>query len=163
MATRELAERLDVRSARGIDSSRAMIEKARRATDDRCTFAPGDIADWSGAEPVDLIVANASLQWVPDHSSVLARWVAQLAPDGQLAVQVPANSDHPSHTCSAAVANREPFHSAMGGTPPPDPVADNVLAPEAYAELLHDLGFGHPEVRMVVYPQVMESSASVVE
>jgi trans-aconitate 2-methyltransferase len=62
-----------------------------------------------------------------------------------------------------AVAQREPFASAMGGTPPPDPVADNVLSPERYAELLHDLGFADPHVRLQVYPQVMSSSAAVVD
>ena len=51
----------------------------------------------------------------------------------------------------------------MGGAPPPDPVADNVLRPEQYAELLHDLGIADPHVRLQVYPQVMESTAAVVE
>lgn len=161
--TRALADRLDVRAAVGIDSSPAMLERTREHSGGRCSFAAGDIATWSSDAPVDLVVANASLQWVSDHASVLERWVAQLAPLGQLAVQVPANADHPSHTCAASVAEREPFRSSMGGTPPPDPVASNVLAPEAYAELLHDLGLEHPCVRLKVYPQVMESSAAVVE
>ena len=42
-----------------------------------------------------------ALQWVPDHRAVLERWVAALAPEGQLAVQVPANHDHPSHLASS--------------------------------------------------------------
>ncbi|WP_040494800.1 methyltransferase domain-containing protein [Ilumatobacter nonamiensis] len=161
--TAELATRLSVDSALGIDSSSSMLERARDHADDRCSFATGDIATWASDEPVDLILANASLQWVPDHPTVLERWVGQLAAGGRLAVQVPANADHPSHTCSAAVAAREPFRSAMDGSPPPDPVADNVLTPEAYAELLHGLGLDDPLVRLVVYPQVMASSADVVE
>jgi len=80
-----------------------MLERSRDHTGNRCTFAAGDIAIWSSDAPVDLVVANASLQWVSDHASVLERWVAQLAPLGQLAVQVPADADHPSHTCAAVV------------------------------------------------------------
>lgn len=107
------------------------------------------------------------MQWVPDHAAVLERWVCSLRSGGQIAVQVPAHADHPSHTCSSLVAHREPFLSAFGdtgdGTPPPDPVAEHVLPPEQYSELLHDLGVADPHVRLQVYPQVMASSAHVVE
>lgn len=61
------------------------------------------------------------------------------------------------------VANREPFVSAMGGAPPADPVAVNVLRPEQYAELLFELGFAEPLVRLQVYPHVLRSSVDVVE
>lgn len=161
--TGAVTDRLGVDTALGVDSSPAMLARATRFESASLRFEVGDIATWTSERPVDLAIANASLQWVPDHPSVLDRWTAQLAADGQLAIQVPANADHPSHTCSAAVAEREPFRSAMGGSVPPDPVAANVLRPEAYAELLHDLGFDDPAVRLVVYPQVMPSSAAVVD
>lgn len=161
--TRQLADRLGVRSALGVDSSPAMLARAAEHAGDRCRFVSADISTWTSDRPVDLVVANASLHWVPEHATVIGRWAAQLAPSGQLAIQVPANADHASHTCSVAVALREPFRSAMGGDPPPDPVAANVLAPEDYAEALHDLGFADPCVRLQVYPQVMETSAAVVD
>lgn len=161
--TRELADRLRVRTALGVDSSAAMLARATEHAGDRCRFVTDDIATWTSDRPVDLVVANASLQWVPDHRAVIERWASRLTPEGQLAIQVPANADHPSHTCSVAVAGREPFRTALGGAPPPDPVAAHVLRPETYAELLHDLGFDDPLVRLVVYPQVMPSSAAVVE
>jgi trans-aconitate 2-methyltransferase len=164
--TAMLATRLGARSATGIDSSPAMLERAAAMASTAIAFELGDIATWSDRD-VDLIVANASLQWVPDHAVVLAQWVRSLRPGGQIAVQVPANADHPSHTCSAAVAHREPFLSAFAesgdGTPPPDPVAENVLLPEHYSELLHDLGVVDPHVRLQVYPQLMPSSAHVVD
>lgn len=161
--TAELADRLDVASAIGVDSSTAMLERAHAHDSTRCSFIHDDIATWTSAPPVDLLVANASLQWVPDHPAVLARWMSSVAIGGQIAVQVPANADHPSHTCSASVARREPFVSAMGGSAPPDPVADNVLTPEEYSELLHALGVDEPIVQLHVYPQLMDSSSQVVE
>ena len=51
----------------------------------------------------------------------------------------------------------------MGGAPPPDPVAVNVLLPERYAELLFELGMVEQHVRLQVYPHVLPSTAHVVE
>ncbi|MEQ9162689.1 MAG: hypothetical protein RLN74_08275, partial [Ilumatobacter fluminis] len=86
-----------------------------------------------------------------------------LAPQGQLAVQVPANHDHASHLASVDVAHREPFASSFGGAPPADPVAANVLTPESYATTLYELGLAEPHVRLQVYGHVFDSPADVVE
>jgi trans-aconitate 2-methyltransferase len=161
--TSDLAGQLDVGTMLGVDNSPAMLSQAQRFARPGLKFRVGEISDWTSDGDHDLVLANASLQWVPDHESVLARWAAGLRSGGHLAVQVPANGDHASHLASVAVANTEPFLSAMHGAPPPDPVADNVLAPEAYAELLYSLGFAEPNVRLQVYPHVMPSTAAVVE
>ena len=158
-----LADRLGVETAVGVDSSTNMLDAAAGRAGEGRRFEHGDIATWTAPTPVDLVVANASLQWVADHVHVIERWLGSLRPGGQIAVQVPANADHPSHTCSVAVAAREPFAAAMGGAPPPDPVATHVLRPEEYTELLHRLGVVDPHVRLQVYPQLMESSAAVVD
>lgn len=158
-----IADRLGIAHMTGIDSSPAMLERAGRHGRVDVEFAYGDISRWTSAGDHDLVLANAALQWVPDHAAVLERWVAALAPEGQIAVQVPANHDHPSHLSSVFVASQEPFASAFDGEPPPDPVAANVLAPEAYATLLHRLGIAEPHVRLQVYPHLFESSADVVE
>jgi len=150
--TAALHERLCAASTLGIDSSPAMLAAA--PTDvDGVTFTPGDISTWIG-QRYDVVFANAALQWVADHPSVLRRWRDSLAPGGQLAVQVPANADHPSHTVLAELA---------GDDAPPDPVATNVLQPERYADLLHSLGFTEQHVRLQVYGHVLDSSADVVE
>ena len=104
--TAALAERLDAAEVVGIDSSPAMLARAAAHADDRTRFELGDLASWGDPRhPVDVIAASASLHWVPDHPTVLARWTAALRPGGQLAVQVPANADHPSHLVAAEVAN----------------------------------------------------------
>ncbi len=161
--TAAAAERLGVESMVGVDSSSSMLARAGEWTSDTVRFELGDIGEWSAPGDQDLVLANAALQWVPDHPAVLARWIAALRPGGQIAVQVPANADHPSHLASADVATREPFASAFEGTPPPDPVAANVLSPERYAELLHELGVADPHVRLQVYPHVLGSTGDVVE
>jgi trans-aconitate 2-methyltransferase len=147
----------------GIDDSPSMLRLAEAFASDTVTFERGDIAGWTGDADHDLVFANASLQWVPDHAVVLRSWAAALRAGGQLAVQVPSNNHHPSHLASVAVAHTEPFLSAFDGDPPTDPVASNVLRPEQYAELLFELGFEQQRVRLQVYPHLLDSSGDVVE
>lgn len=161
--TAAVADRLAVGEIVGIDRSPGMLASAMSLASDRVTFRQGDIAGWTSAGDHDLVLANASLQWVADHRAVLGSWVAALRPGGQLAVQVPANADHHSHLASTHVATLEPFVSAFEGGPPPDPVAVNVLAPEDYTTVLYELGIERPHVRLQVYPHVMPSTASVVD
>jgi len=161
--TAELAARLGAADVLGVDSSPAMLARAAEHARPGVRFERADIGSWCAPGTRDLVFANASLQWVPAHDAVLGRWWDSLDADGQLAVQVPANADHPSHLTSAEIAGTEPFASAMGGTPPPDPVAANVLAPERYAELLHGLGAIEQHVRLQVYGHVLDSTREVVE
>src|SRR5688572_13580280 len=56
----------------GIDSSPAMIAAARRRASDRLTFEQADLAQWQPApESYDVIVSNATLQWLPQHVDLL--------------------------------------------------------------------------------------------
>ncbi|MDQ3737861.1 MAG: methyltransferase domain-containing protein [Actinomycetota bacterium] len=161
--TAAAARRLGVRSMLGLDTSPEMLASAAEHIDGRTTFIHDDLATWSVETKVDLALASASLQWVPDHVDVLTRWTASLAPGGQLAVQVPDNGGHPSHQIAADLGEDEPFCSAMGGEVPADPTVVNVLAPQAYAELLHALGYQRQHVRLQVYGPVLDSTADVAE
>jgi trans-aconitate 2-methyltransferase len=157
------AEQLHIGDLVGIDNSPAMLAAAAVHAAPNMRFASGDLATWSG-EGLDLVLANASLHWVPDHRAVLAGWVGSLRPGGQIAVQVPANAGQPSHQVAAEVAVRAHFAGAFGPSgPPSDPVADNVLEPEDYARLLYDLGCVRQHVRLQVYPHMLASSRGVVE
>jgi trans-aconitate 2-methyltransferase len=147
----------------GIDSSAAMLDAAAPHAGPRVQFETGDLAAFEQPDTWDLVLANAALHWAPDHPEVLDRWTRSLRAGGQLAVQVPANADHASHLVAVEVAHEEPFRSAMGGTPPADPVATNVLAPERYAEVLDELGFAEQHVRLQVYGHHLSSTAEVVE
>lgn len=148
----------------GLDSSPAMLARAADHERDSIRFVAGDLGEWTSGGDHDLVLANASLHWVPDHAAVLARWRDALRPGGQLAVQVPANAYMPSHTVAAEVAARPEFAEAFGADgPPPDPVAEHVLEPEQYAALLYDLGFTEQHARLQVYPHLLGQSRDVVE
>lgn len=63
----------------------------------RLRFELRDATDWQPDWPVDVLVSNAMLQWIPDHDKLLIRWARQLADGGWLAFQVPGNFDQPTH------------------------------------------------------------------
>jgi trans-aconitate 2-methyltransferase len=80
----------------GIDNSATMLAKARSHVP-QVEFIEGDLAAWPGDPNTDLLYANASFQWVPDHVSVLLRLLKGLKTGGVLALQMPDNLDEPSH------------------------------------------------------------------
>lgn len=144
----------------GIDASPAMLERAAGFVAPGLRFERGDIADFGGLPRLDLVFSNAALHWVPDHPALLAALAGALLPGGQLAFQVPANQDQPTHLTASDVSREEPFASALGDAAGGD---WPVLAPERYAQLLHDLGFREQRVDLRVYPHVLPSREDVVE
>jgi len=98
--TAALAQRWPGASVAGVDSSPEMIAAARTSAGQdapNLSFAVGDVRDWQPGHPVDVLVCNAVLQWVPGHDELLLRWADLLAPGGWLAFQLPGNFDQPSH------------------------------------------------------------------
>jgi trans-aconitate 2-methyltransferase len=104
--TATLAERWPEAAVTGVDSSPAMIEAARAGNPGggRLSFVLGDIGDWTPDAPLDVIVSNAALQWLPDQLKTLSRWAGLLAPGGWLAVQAPGNFDQPGHAVMRELA-----------------------------------------------------------
>lgn len=158
------AQRFSIGHITGIDNAASMLASAAAHVSSSVSFEAGDIATWTSGADHDLVLAAASLQWVPNHREVLARWVAALGPGGRLAVQVPANAHAPTHRVARRVADREPHRSAFGPAgPAPDPVAANVLAPDEYARILYELGCVDIDVDLHVYPHVLPSTRDAVE
>lgn len=112
--TRLLAERWPESRVVGLDASPAMIAKAEGIPD--IDWGVADAREWTAGEPVDVLVSNATLQWVPDHLELLPRLVEQVAPDGWFAFQVPGNFGEPSHTIRAALELESPYDVSATGT-----------------------------------------------
>lgn len=120
--TRLLADRWPNARIAGVDSSAEMV---KRAVDDdvnhRIAWSVADIRDWvQTAEQVDVLVTNATLQWIPDHLDLLAPLTDHVRPGGWFAMQVPGNFDQPSHTIRRELAAREPYASVVDGSAVPD-------------------------------------------
>ncbi len=133
--TAMLRQRWPAADVVGVDSSPEMIDRAREAGIEGVRFEVGDLRAWQADRPVDVLVSNATLQWVPEHLALLPGLVAQVAPGGWLAFQVPGNFAEPSHMLLHELAAEERFRGYVAGAA--RPAAHD---PEAYLETLLDLG-----------------------
>jgi trans-aconitate 2-methyltransferase len=143
-----LAERWPQAHVLGVDNSPEMIATAKAAAKaeasamasvgrpGRLSFALADIRDWRPDRPVDVFVANAVLQWVPDHFGLLRRWAGLLAPGGWLAVQMPGNFDQPSHAILLDLVSSGRWRPLLGHVSLNRQAED----PSAYLDLLARAG-----------------------
>ena len=112
-STEVLRARFPAATITGLDSSADMLEAARKRLPD-VRFDRIDIAAWDDRGPFDVILANAVLQWLPDHAQVFPALVAKLSPAGSLAVQMPDNLDEPAHVLMREIAADGPWSGRLG-------------------------------------------------
>jgi trans-aconitate 2-methyltransferase len=136
--TAGLAARWPTADVTGVDSSAQMLAAAERhAVPGRVRFVRDDVQRWQPAGPVDVLVSNAVLHWVPGHEGLLRRWAGLLAPGGWLAVQVPGNFRAPTHALLAEVCRSPRWADRLAGV---SPRADAVLEPAGYLAVLESAG-----------------------
>ncbi len=155
--TRRLAEELPGSEVTGVDSSPEMLERARSQAGERVRFELGTIEAAEGQW--DLVFSHAAIHWVDDHRSLVPRLLSLVRPGGQLAVQLPSNHTHPTHTLITEVAAEEPYHSALGGWNRQTPV----LSINEYAELLYESGGSEITVFEKVYPSLLDDADALAE
>jgi len=129
-----LAERWPDAHVLGLDSSPQMIEQAQ-GLGQPVDYAVADLRDWHPERPVDVLVSNATLQWVPGHLELLPTLVAGVAPGGWFAFQVPGNFDEPSHTIRTELADEAAYAPFTEGVAVP-----SSHDPDAYYDTLAGLG-----------------------
>lgn len=143
--TAALAQRWPGATVVGVDSSPEMIAAAQAAVRPESvaakapslSFTLGDVWDWRPERPVDVLVCNAVLQWVPGHDELLLRWADLLAPGGWLAFQLPGNFDQPSHTIVKELADCPRWRALLSGAKLNRQAGD----PADYVRLLARPGF----------------------
>lgn len=113
-STEVLLARYAGASVTGLDSSDDMVEAARKRLPD-VQFRVADIGAWDEAGPYDVILANAVLQWLPDHAGLFPALVSKLSPGGTLAVQMPDNLEEPAHRLMRQVAAEGPWAGKLAG------------------------------------------------
>ena len=129
-----LAERWPGAHVVGLDSSPEMISSAQ-ALGQTVEYAVADLRAWRPERPVDVLVSNATLQWVPGHLDLLRSLVAKVAPGGWFAFQVPGNFGEPSHQLLRDLARFPRYADATRGVEFP-----NSFDAETYLSDLAALG-----------------------
>jgi len=155
--TRRLADRLPGSSVTGIDNSPRMLEKALALQCTGLAFTLGDISALNGQW--DLVFSHAAIHWLDNHAALIPRLMTHVNTGGRLAVQVPSNHRHPSHTLIVETAGEEPFRTALDGWVRQSPVLDI----DRYAELLHASGGTEITVFEKVYPHLLDDAEAIVE
>ncbi|HYT09472.1 MAG TPA: methyltransferase domain-containing protein, partial [Mycobacteriales bacterium] len=154
-----LAERWPDATVLGVDSSEAMLADAASRATARLGFRLGRIEDWAPQRPVDVLVSNAALHWVPDHAAHLPRLVRAVAPGGWLAFQVPGNADAPSHTLLTELRRSPRWRDRLGAGAGRWP---DVLDPAGYVDLLARLGCA-VDAWETTYAHVLQGPDPVLE
>jgi trans-aconitate 2-methyltransferase len=157
--TRELHRQLEARETVGFEQSETMLAGSQEHLTAGLSFRQERIEDFDAFGSFDLVFSNAALQWVDGHAELFARLWRALRPGGQLAVQMPANYDHPSHTIAGDLGQEEPYRTALRGYLRRSPV----FPPERYAEILDRLGAVEQHVRLQVYAHHLDGPEDVVE
>ncbi|MFO1033431.1 MAG: trans-aconitate 2-methyltransferase [Hyphomicrobiales bacterium] len=142
----------------GLDSSPAMIEKAR-AVLPGVAFSVGDVADWLPHPEADLVFANALFQWLPDHVVIIRRILDALRPGAVLALQVPDNLNEPSHLSMRKVAARPEFAGKLKGA---DGARAQILSAQGYAQVLRNHA-GAIDVWRTTYHHPLKGHQAIAE
>lgn len=166
--TARLADAYPTASVIGIDTSVEMLERAKKLERPRLRFVKAAIEaldqvhlDDHGDEPPawDLVFSHAALQWVPEHTRLVPRLFACVAPGGRIVVQLPSNHDSVAHRTLVAVADEAPFRQTLQGR-----VADRPTLPvRDYARLLWSSGGSSIVAYEKVYPHVLPDSDAAAE
>jgi trans-aconitate 2-methyltransferase len=155
-----LVERWPDATVWGVDHSPDMLASAAKLpAHERLHFVQADLATWRPDSPLDRIVSNAAIQWVPDHERVLAHFLTILASGGVLAVQMPNNFDEPAHRLLAEVVRQEPWAAAVGHW------HERYFVQNAswYADTLQRLGFVNVDVWETIYYHLLQGPDAVLE
>lgn len=158
-STELLKARFPGAAVRGMDSSAAMIDAAR-ARLPGVDFVVADIAGWADPGPYDVILANAALQWVPDHAALLPALMEKLSPGGALAVQMPDNLGEPAHLLMEEVGADGPWAPKLANA---NTARSERHDPAWYYRKLKPLSVRVDVWRTVYYHPLAGGAAAVVE
>jgi trans-aconitate 2-methyltransferase len=158
--TAVLADRWPEAEVVGVDNSPEMISAAREQASQRQSFRfmLADLRDWRPEQPIDVLVSNAVLQWVPGHLDVIRQWPSLLAPGGWLAFQLPGNFDQPTHTILLDLVTSDRWAPLLTGVSLNRQAAD----PAGYLDLLASAGCS-VDAWETTYLHVLHGADPVVE
>lgn len=150
--TLTLPQRFPGSSILGVDNSREMLPVTNEFP--AVTFALRSIVEeLMLPTKYDLIIANASLQWVDDHQQLFRRIISKLNPSGQIAIQMPSQNENVLNKILFELVNELPYYNDLKNLIHHSPV----LSLDEYTKLLILNGGMDVNVSKKVYPIVADS------
>ncbi len=154
--TTRLAQKWPDRRGIGIDSSPTMLAAAREKFPSGIEWQQADISTWKASSPAALVFTNAALHWVPDHEDLFPHLMAQVAPGGVLAVQMPVSGPQAYHRCIEAVAASPKWRAKFKDVH----AHDDPLSAQTYYDLLSPMA-AEIDVWETDYHHVLEGESPV--
>jgi trans-aconitate 2-methyltransferase len=107
----------------------------------------------------DLVFSHAAIQWVPDHSTLLAQMATCLKKDGQIVIQIPAQYHNRTNQLLAELASGEEFTESLQQWNRVSPVLDI----SDYASILYRLGGTKINVFEKIYPLITDDAGKLYD
>ena len=143
----------------GVDSSEAMLEKARQ-TSARIHWVRHDAAQpMPSLGMFDVIFSNAALQWIPGTEHLLPRLADMLTPGGVLAVQSPYVRELPVYAVITDIVARPEWREYFAADPVVYPLHRSA---RFFYDILCTLP-GETVMWQTEYIHIMESHDGIVE
>ncbi|MCD0467794.1 methyltransferase domain-containing protein [Flavobacterium sp. ENC] len=147
--TQKLSHQLTNPFVLGIDSSAEMLAKTPHQ--DNIEFRQLSITEQLEQETKwDLIFSNAALQWVDNHKELFRTIISRINANGQLAVQMPQQTENVLNQILIDLVQEEPYASYLNNWIRPSPV----LTLDEYAKILFDYGGKDLVLYQKVYPLI---------
>jgi trans-aconitate 2-methyltransferase len=143
----------------GVDESPEMIAQAKaREIEGRLSFQLGDLRGFRPPEKVDVLISNATFQWVPGHRELFPHFVEMLAPGGAFGFQVPGMQESRSHMLQYELASSVPYADKLAS----QLRLNSIDSTESYIETLSALGCDM-DAWETTYFQVLQGQDAVLE
>jgi trans-aconitate 2-methyltransferase len=157
-STRLLAECFPEAEIVGVDNSMGMLAAARKRLP-AVRFECRHIDEWRPVARPDLIFANDSLQWLPDHERLFGRLSSLVADGGALAFQMPDDRQEPSHALMRMVAADGPWADRLV------PIAKTRAVIGTHADYYRWLNSSCAEIEIwqTTYVHPLQGAAAVVD
>lgn len=156
--TKIIADKFPEATVLGVDTSAEMLSQAPDQSN--ISFAQRSIEEQlQSTDQWDIIIANASLQWVSDHSTLFPKIISKLQPGGQLAVQMPSQKENLLNQLLYELVHESPYFEVLDGAIRHSPV----LTLDEYTQLMYSNNAKEVLVYQKVYPIVAESTETFYE
>ena len=156
--TKILSDKFKESTVLGIDTSAEMLSKPPQQKN--LSFLQISIEkEVEKRDQWDLIVANASHQWVENHHQLFPKIFAKLSENGQVAIQMPSQKENKLNQILQELAHQYPFYSFLQRTIRDSPL----LSLDDYTSLFFSHGVKEAVIYQKVYPLIVKSTDSLYE